>query len=116
MLAVALAVLAFVVFTTSQWASAAEIGTRVFAALSGVGFVLALLAGPLTTVDCISRERREGTLGLLFLTNLRAYDVVLGKIAAASLDMLLGFIGALPAVAISFLLGGVDLKQFSQVA
>lgn len=27
---------------------------------------------PLVTADCISREKREGTLGLLFLTPLRA--------------------------------------------
>src|ERR1035437_8642366 len=34
--------------------------------LSGVGF----------TADCRSEEKREGTLGLLFLTDLKGYDVV----------------------------------------
>jgi len=29
--------------------------------------------------DCISREKREGTLGLLFLTPLRVTDVIAGK-------------------------------------
>src|SRR5262249_53779513 len=81
----------------------------------GFGFVLAMLSGPFSTVDSISRERRDGTLGLLFLTNLRAYEVVLGKIAAASLDMVLTFIGALPVLAISFMLGGVGLKLFCEV-
>src|SRR5712671_3578217 len=30
---------------------------------------------PLVCADCISREKREGTLGLLFLTPLRATDI-----------------------------------------
>src|ERR1043166_7386622 len=34
---------------------------------------------PLLTVDCLSRERREGTLGLLFLTRLHASDIVAAK-------------------------------------
>ena len=34
---------------------------------------------PILTADCISRERREGTLGLLFLTGLRATDIVAAK-------------------------------------
>ncbi|HQU46125.1 MAG TPA: hypothetical protein PK867_25150, partial [Pirellulales bacterium] len=37
------------------------------------------------TADCISSERREGTLGLLFLTDLRGHDVVLGKLVVAGL-------------------------------
>src|SRR5688572_24665222 len=34
---------------------------------------------PLLMCDCLSRERREGTLGLLFLTDLRAWDIVCAK-------------------------------------
>ena len=74
-----------------------------------------MLAGPLTTVDCLSRERREGTLGLLFLTDLRSYDVVLGKTAAASLNMVLTLMAALPVVAIPMLMGGVSLMQLAFV-
>src|SRR4051812_33583222 len=34
---------------------------------------------PLMTCDCLSSERRDGTLGLLFLTNLRAREIVAAK-------------------------------------
>ena len=79
------------------------------------GMVYALLAGPLATVDCLSHERREGTLGLLFLTDLRSYDVVFGKTAAASLSTVLALTAALPVVAIPILMGGVSLMQLAVV-
>ena len=43
------------------------------------GFVGSAIAGLVLTADCISQERREGTLGLLFLTDLRGPDVALGN-------------------------------------
>ncbi|HVV71136.1 MAG TPA: ABC transporter permease subunit, partial [Verrucomicrobiae bacterium] len=68
------------------------------------------------TVDCLSRERREGTLGLLFLTDLRSHDVVLGKTAAASLDMVLGLVAALPLLALPLLVGGTGATQYFRLA
>ena len=107
----ALVVFAFVYLTVGQWTSLNGMGRSLFSALSAVGVLYALLAGPLATVDCLSRERREGTLGLLFLTDLRSYDVVLGKTAAASLNIVLDLTAALPVVAIPMLMGGVSLRQ-----
>jgi ABC-type transport system involved in cytochrome c biogenesis permease component len=92
-----------------------RVGGTVFKALGGFGLVYALLAGPLATADSISRERREGTLGLLFLTNLRSYDVVLGKVAASSLDILLGLLAGLPLLAMPLLAGGVSLAQLGSM-
>ena len=37
------------------------------------------------TADSLSAEKREGTLGLLFLTDLRGYDVVLTPTQRAAL-------------------------------
>ena len=34
------------------------------------------------TADCLSEEKREGTLGLLFLTDLRGYDIVVSSSSA----------------------------------
>jgi ABC-type transport system involved in cytochrome c biogenesis permease component len=113
---VALALLAFVLVAIGQWRGLNFIGRELFGALSWVGMIYALLAGPLTTADCLSRERREGTLGLLFLTDLHSYDVVLGKMAAASLNVVLDLTAALPVVAIPILMGGVSLSQFAFVA
>src|SRR6185436_15739303 len=57
-----------------------RIGQIMFSILTVIGFGYALLGGVRFTADCLSEEKREGTLGLLFLTDLRGYDVVLGKL------------------------------------
>src|SRR5687767_7229435 len=61
-----------------------ELGVALFSSLAVVTFVYSLLIGIRTTADCLSEEKREGTLGLLFLTDLKGYDIVLGKLAATS--------------------------------
>ena len=113
---VALAVSLFVYMVVSQWGIPSLIGHELFIGLSGFGMLYAVLAGPLATVDCLSRERREGTLGLLFLTDLGGTDVVLGKMAAVSLDMMLGLVAILPVVAVPMLLGGTSWLQVTLVA
>jgi ABC-type Na+ efflux pump permease subunit len=99
-----------------HWSASNEIGKELFDTLVVCGFIFSLLTGPLTTTDCVARERREGTLGLLFLTNLRGRDVVFGKIGVSSFDMVLILIGAMPLVAIPFLMGGLDLVHFALTA
>jgi len=62
---------------------------------------------PLSTSDCLSRERREGTIGLLFLTPLGAREIVFAKAAAHGLRSLTLWAASLPVVAIPFLIGGL---------
>jgi len=115
-LLIGLVVLAFVWLTAGRWSGTlSQLGHTVFIALSVFGFIYALLGGPLATADCLSRERREGTLGLLFLTDLRGYDIVLGKLTASSLDIAYGLVAALPLLAMPVLAGGVSLAQFSSL-
>jgi len=83
-----------------------------FWAFSPVAFAYALLAGPIFTADCLSEEKREGTLGLLFLTDLKGYDVVLGKLVATSLPAAYSLLAAIPILALSFFLGGVTAGEF----
>ncbi|HNQ89770.1 MAG TPA: ABC transporter permease subunit [Verrucomicrobiota bacterium] len=92
------------------------LGAGLFGALGRACFVFALLAGPVFTADVLSEERREGTLGLLFLTDLRGYDVVLGKLAAASVTSVFSLLATLPVLAIPILLGGVSLAEFGRTA
>ncbi|MGH7968815.1 MAG: ABC transporter permease, partial [Limisphaerales bacterium] len=47
-------------------------GGRLFASLHSTLFFAIWLLVPFLTADCISQERREGTLGLLFLTRLNS--------------------------------------------
>ena len=71
-----------IVFMPLFTRSASSVGSTGFAIMTGYAFVLCLLSGIFITADCLSEEKREGTLGLLFLTDLRGYDVVLGKLAS----------------------------------
>ena len=63
-----------------------QVGQTLFWALAGLSFCHCLFAGRMATADSISEEKREGTLGLLFLTDLKGYDIVLGKVVATSLN------------------------------
>ena len=75
-------------------------------------FLFCLWEGARGTADCLSREKREGTLGLLFLTDLRGYDVVIGKLVASSINSVYGLLAVFPAMAIPLVLGGVTMGEF----
>ena len=66
---------------------------------------------PLLAADCISHERREGTIGLLFLTPLKAREIVLSKGLVHGVRALSLWIAVLPVLTIAFLLGGVTWKE-----
>jgi len=95
--------------------AAPKLGMAMFVALSIISFVYSLLAGIFTTADCLSEEKREGTLGLLFLTDLKGYDIVLGKLAATSLNAFYGMLAIFPVMAIPLLAGGVTGAEFWRV-
>lgn len=88
--------------------SIAQQSQSLFVTLTVLAFLYALLSGVMTTADCISEEKREGTLGLLFLTDLRGFDVIAGKGLASSLRAVSALVALLPLTAIPLLMGGVD--------
>ena len=104
------------VFGTGRWARPAALGMSLFVAMSVTGLIFALLAGVFLTADCLSMEKREGTLGLLFLTDLKGYDVVLGKLAVTSLHGVYGLLTILPVMALSMMLGGVTAGEVARQA
>ncbi|MCW5557598.1 MAG: ABC transporter permease [Verrucomicrobiae bacterium] len=83
---------------------------------SSLAFGWCLLSGAFLTADCLGGEQREGTLGLLFLTDLRPLDIVLGKLAATSLQAAFGLLAVLPILAWPLLMGGVTAGQFWRLA
>jgi ABC-type transport system involved in cytochrome c biogenesis permease component len=91
------------------------VGQATFRMVSWLGFLLACGCA-LVTADALSRERREGTLGLLLLTKLKGYDVVLGKLCASGLMASFALFGILPALGIVVLAGGVSRGQFERTA
>lgn len=91
-------------------AAAGPSGNAAFTALSWVA-LLAACGSFMMTADAISSERREGTLGLLQLTGLSAREFVFGKLISAGLASIYAVIGALPALALAVLWGGVTGGQ-----
>ena len=87
-------------------------GSALFGTLTWMSLATALCAGLFFTSDCLSEEKREGTLGFLFLTDLRGYDVVLGKLLATSLRSVFPLLAVFPILATTLLIGGVDVGHF----
>jgi ABC-type Na+ efflux pump permease subunit len=96
-------------FLYLYWQQEAQqvVSRSLFNMLTGCATLYALLSGAMSTTDCLSSEKREGTLGLLFLTDLKGYDVVFGKLAAGSLKSIYGVMAVLPMLAIPMLIGGI---------
>jgi ABC-type transport system involved in multi-copper enzyme maturation permease subunit len=87
-------------------------GHGIFVFMASVALFICLMAGVFLTADSLSAEKREGTLGLLFLTDLKGYDVVLGKLAANSLQAVFGILAAFPILALPLLTGGLSGGEF----
>ena len=68
---------------------------------------LATLLMSLVSADSITRERRDGTLGLLLLTDMTPREIVWGKMLSCGLTSFLVLLGALPALMFPVLAGGV---------
>lgn len=86
-------------------------GQPAFLALNlGAVGVLAVI-GPLLTHDLLSRERREGTLGLLCSTPLTSREMVLGKVAAAVIQALGAWLAMAPLLLLPILQGGVSQAE-----
>jgi len=105
-----LAAAAIIVVFTSVMLTAAlgpSLGADLFMALDQTLSLTFWVVVPLMTADCISREQREGTLGLLFLTSLTFFDVILGKSIIHALRALTLFLAALPVLVLPFVVGGI---------
>ena len=78
---------------------------EVFQVLSVLTFLYALFIGSTVTADCISSEKREDTLGFLFLTNLKGYDIVTGKISIHAVTTACGLLAVFPVFFLPLLAG-----------
>jgi ABC-type transport system involved in multi-copper enzyme maturation permease subunit len=74
--------------------------------------LMCLFTGASLTADSIAEEKRAGTLGLLFLTNLSRFEIVLGKLVAHGVLGFYTVFCALPLLSMSMIFGGM---RFSEV-
>ena len=104
-----------VLLTESRSIAPAQMGQHLLNALGILALVFSMHSGVFLTSDCLSEEKREGTLGLLFLTDLKAYDVVSGKFAANSLHAFFGLLAVFPILGLALLIGGVTGLEFARL-
>ena len=85
---------------------------QVFQIYSTLTFFYCLTIGTVRTADCLSSEKREGTVGLLFLTNLNGMEIIGGKLCSNALAAAYGLFAIFPLLALQMSLGGVTLWHF----
>jgi ABC-type transport system involved in multi-copper enzyme maturation permease subunit len=77
----------------------------------GITFVIltiCIFIGVQLTSDSIAREKREGTIGLLFLTQLTSFQIVLGKLIAHGLMGFYWLLIAVPLLSLLLIIGGLE--------
>jgi hypothetical protein len=89
-------------------------GLSLFAASTAILFFIASLNGLRSTSDCIASERRQGTLVLLFLADLKLNTILISKLVTNSMRNAWAFLGTLPVLGLCLLLGGVSGFVFVQ--
>jgi len=88
---------------------------QIFEVFSVLTFLYCLFLAAARTADCISSERREGTLGLLFLTNLNSAEIIAGKLCSSALASVYGLMAIFPMLALPLLMGGIPFAHFARV-
>jgi hypothetical protein len=109
----AVSVLALMVATGQHRLGQAD-GLWLFAGSTAILFFIASLNGLLSTSDCIASERRQGTLVLLFLADLKLNAILISKLVTNSMRNAWAFLGTLPVLGLCLLLGGVSGLVFVQ--
>lgn len=96
-----------VALTLTSVATPVNAGAQVFSETSIIVLGLIWIVSPLLMADCLSREKREGTLDLLLLTGLSRGGIVAAKIVIGGLRAVAMILIALPVLAAAVVLGGV---------
>src|SRR4051812_32914633 len=103
--------LAFMCFVAWATRSSTSQSADLFFAISTLAYIYCLLAGAVRTADVIAEEKRENTLGLLFLTDLKGWDIVFGKVLSSSANCFFGLLALVPLLAIPVMMGGVMPRE-----
>jgi ABC-type transport system involved in multi-copper enzyme maturation permease subunit len=94
----------------------AHFGLLVFQLLTNVQLALLVFFSALSAAGSVTQEKDRRTFVLLLLTDLRNYEIVLGKLFGSLLQIALLLAGMVPVLALFLLLGGVSPEQLTQAA
>lgn len=100
------------------WGMARFIGERqamhgrdLYLVVNWAAVVVLGMTGTWLTHDVVSRERRDGTLGLLMLSPLSASQVMAGKASSAVVEGVSAWWSMVPVLVLPLLLGGVRVED-----
>lgn len=111
----ALALCIYLIWLVQTALGGATAGTIILQTSSMLALALCLFSGVNRTADSISSEKREDTLGLLFLTHLKGRDIVLGKLFAHGLRTFYLLVAIIPVLGVPIFLGGVTGSELFRV-
>ncbi len=75
-----------------------------------LGFPLAIVI-PFSAFRSLAHEFEDGTIQLVSITTMRPYQIILGKLGSAFLQILIYLAALAPCIAFTYLLRGIDIKQ-----
>jgi len=96
---------------TATLGQTARFGLLLFQLFTFVQLTLILFFAALSAASAVAQEKDRRTFILLLLTDLRSYEIVLGKLVGSMLQILLLLAGTVPLLAMLVLLGGVSPKH-----
>ncbi len=94
-----------------QATSPTQYGPQLFMWLTIFEVVLLAFITPALTAGAISGERERQTIDLLFVTPLRPFSIIWGKLLASMSFVLLLVLLSVPIFSLVFLFGGIELDQ-----
>ena len=84
---------------------------QLYAFVATLEFLLLMFIMPALTSASISGERERQTLDLMLTTEMKTWEIVVGKLAAAFVNMFLVVVSSFPLVAVVFVYGGITGKD-----
>ncbi len=98
-------------YSNSGISGGSNYGQILFSALIGFQVVLLTFVTPALTAGAISSERERQTIDLLFVTRIRPFSIIWGKLLASMSFVFLLLILSVPIFSLVFLFGGIELDQ-----
>lgn len=95
---------------------AARFGLLLFQVVVFVELLLLLFFAVLSAASAVSQEKDRRTFILLLLTDMRDYEIVLGKLVGSLLPLTAMLFTSVPVLSFLLLLGGIDPEQVVQAA
>lgn len=105
------AVFSMIANASSGITGGSNYGQELFSALVGFQVILLTFVTPALTAGAISSERERQTIDLLFVTRIRPFSIIWGKLLASMSFVVLLLILSIPIFSLVFLFGGIELDQ-----